>query len=115
MTQGKEIALQVHVDLPEDLFEADLAKSKFGETIGFLKTIVSEIEEARCKVKVIHSPGKKSHYELNVSIITPHKLDTYAKSGWDLAMIVNEMSDSLKKRFAQEKQMKNLRKSARNA
>jgi hypothetical protein len=122
MIQKKEIAIRVHeelpafiIGLPEDLFEADLAKSKFAETISFLRKIVPEIEEARCKMKLINDQGKKSQYEVNVSIITPYKIDTYANSGWDLAKIFDEMSESLKKRFVQEQQSRNLRKHLRNA
>lgn len=120
MTQ-KESAVRVDEDLPafivglpEDVFEADLAKSKFVQTIRFLKQIVPEIEEARCKMKRIHTAGKKSHYEVDVSIITPYKINVYANSGWDLATIFYEMSESLKKRFEQEKQTGYGRVSARH-
>lgn len=44
MAQSKEITVQVHEDLPafivvlsEDLLDADLAKSKFADTISLLK------------------------------------------------------------------------------
>jgi hypothetical protein len=111
MTREKETAIRVHdelpafiVGLPENLFEADLAKSKFVETVSFLKRIVPEIEEARCKIKTVHNKDKKSHYEVDVSIITPHERHTYADSGWDLAKIFDTMSESLKKTFTEEKQ-----------
>jgi len=122
MAQRKEIAVQVHEDLPafiiglpEDLFEADLARSKFADTISFLKKLVPEIEEARCKIKRIHSPSKRSRYEVDVNIITPYTRHTYANSGLDLAKIFDEMSESLKKTFEQSKQTKNIRKRFRNA
>ena len=120
MALGKERYVQVHEDLPafivglpEDLLEADLAKSKFADTIKFLKKSVPEIEEARCKMKLIHGAGKKSRYEVDVSIITPYARHAYADSGWDLAKIFDEMSESLKKRFAQEKRPKKQRGSVR--
>ena len=102
------------VGIPEDLFEADLAKSKFPETISFLKQIVPEIEEARCKMKLIHTAGKKNHYEVDVSIVTPHKINAYANSGWDLAKMFDEMSESMKKRFEQEKHGRHGRGTARH-
>ena len=122
MAQRKEIVVQVHEDLPvfivglpEDLFEADLAKLKFAYTISFLKKIVPEIEEARCKIKMVHGTGKKSRYEVDVSIITPYSTHTYANSGWDLAKIFDKMGESLKKRFAQEKLVGRRRKTLRSA
>jgi len=120
MTQ-KESAIRVHDDLPafiiglpEDILEADLAKSKFAETIRFLRKIIPEIEEARCKMKLIHTPGKKSHYEVDVSIVTPYKINAYVNSGWDLAKLFDEMSEFLKKSFEQEKQMEHRRVSTRH-
>lgn len=121
MTREKERAIRVHdelpafiVGLPENVFEADLAKSKFAETISFLKRIVPDIEEARCKIKTIHNKDKKSHYEVDVSIITPHDRHTYADSGWDLAKIFDAMSESLKKTFTQEKQKEGNQRSEYN-
>lgn len=120
MTQ-KESAVRVHEDLsafiiglPEDIFEDDLAKSKFADTIRFLKEIVPEIEEARCKMKLIHTSGKKNHYQVDVSIITPYKTNAYSNSGWDLAKLFDEMSESLKKRLEQEKRMGHGRVSSRH-
>jgi len=121
-TQRKEIALQVHEDLPafifglpEDLFDADLAKSKFADTISFLKKMVPEIEEARCKMKMVYSPSRKSRYEVDVSIITPYARHADTNSDRDLAKVFDEMSESPKKRFAQEKQRGSKRKSSRHA
>ena len=109
MAPRKERYIQVHeglpafiVGLPEDSLAADLAKSKFADTVRFLKKMVPEIE-ARCKIKLIHNADKKSHFEVNVNIITPYAKHTYAGSGWDLAKIFDDMSESLRKRFAQDK------------
>lgn len=122
MAPRKEAYLQVQenlpayiIGLPKDLFEADLAKSKFAETVVFLKKIVSEIEEAKCKIKTIKTKGKKSRYEVNVSIITPYGRHTYASSGWDIAKIFGTMSESLKKKFIQEKQKASTREKSRHA
>ena len=95
------------IGLPEDVFEADLAKSKFANTVTFLKKIIPDLEEARCRMKRVHGAAKKGRYEVDVSIKTLHKRYTYSNSGWDLAQIFDEMSESLKKRFAQHKQPKN--------
>jgi len=94
------------VGLPQDSFEADLAKSKFAATIKFLKPVVAEIEEARCKIKTIHSEEAKRHFQVDVNIVTPHGSHAYSNSGWDLAKIFDEMSESLRKSFIDGKSLR---------
>jgi hypothetical protein len=120
MTSTKEGYMQIQdglpafiVGLPQDMLEADLAKSKFADTVAFLKKMVPEIEEARCKIKVVHGIGKKSRYQVDVSIITPYVRHAYTGSGRDLARMFDEMGESLRKRFAREKPLKKQRGSIR--
>lgn len=87
------------IGLPDDPFDAELAKSKFAEIVRFLKRIAPEIEEARCKMKLRDIEGERRRYEVDVSIITPYRRHVYANIGWDLAKMFDQMSDSLKKRF----------------
>ena len=87
------------IGLPDDPFYAELAKSKFAEIVRFLKRIAPEIEEARCKIKLRDIEGERMRYEVDVSIITPYRRHVYSNSGWDLAKMFDQMSDSLKKRF----------------
>jgi hypothetical protein len=65
-------------------------------------------------MKMIHSTSKKSRYEVDVMIITPYKRHTYGNSGWDLSKIFDEMSESLNRSFAEDKQRGNIRKSSRH-
>jgi len=88
------------IGLPDDPFDAELAKSKFAEIVRFLKRIAPEIEEARCKMKLRDIEGERRRYEVDVSIITPYRRHVYTNIGWDLAKMFDQMSDSLKKRFA---------------
>ena len=122
MTLRKERYMQVQenlpafiIGLPQDLLEADLAKSKFADTVRFLKKLMPELEEAKCKIKVIHSPSKKSQYQVDVNIVTPNKSHQYTSSGWDLVKIFDEMSESLKKTFVQEKRMASRGRIAKHA
>ena len=87
------------IGLPDDPLDAELAKSKFAELVRFLKKIAPEIEEARCKIKLRDIEGERRRYEVDVSIITPYRRHVYANTGWDLAKMFDQMSDSLKKRF----------------
>lgn len=87
------------IGLPDDPFDAELAKSKFADIVRLLKRMAPEIEEARCKMKLRDIEGKRRRYEVDVSIITPYRRHVYGNIGWDLARMFDQMSDSLKKRF----------------
>lgn len=100
--------------LKEGKAELDIIKKK-ERARRFLKKMVPEIEEARCKINMVHSPSKISRYEVDLSIITPYARHAYANSGRDLAKVFDEMSESLKKRFVQEKQTGSMRKISRHA
>jgi len=91
------------IGLPDDPSDAEHAKSKFSNIIRYLKNIEPEIEQARCKIKLRNLQGKRRRYEIEVSIITPYERHTYADTGWDLPKLFDEMSDSLKKKFAHKK------------
>lgn len=88
------------IGLPDDPFDAELAKSKFADIVRLLKRMAPEIEEARCKMKLRDIEGERRRYEVDVSIITPYRRHAYTNTGWDLAKMFDQMSDSLKKRFA---------------
>jgi len=87
------------IGLPDDPHDAELAKSKFDNILRYIRKIEPEIEKASCKIKSSQR-GKSRRYELHVSIVTPHKKYVYADSGWDLPKLFDEMSDSLKEKFA---------------
>lgn len=61
------------VGLPEDPFEAEVAKSKFLNAVGKLKRGFPEIEEARSVIKISESfKGKeRRRYEVDAVIKTP--------------------------------------------
>ena len=88
------------VGLPEDPFDAELAKSKFTGIIKLLRKVSPDIEEARCSMKIRSTQGQRRRYEVGVNIITPTKRHTYTNGGWDLAKIFDEISDGLKKKLA---------------
>jgi CBS domain-containing protein len=100
------------IGLPDEPLEAELAKSKFANSVKYLQKIAPEIEEARCRMKLRDIQGERRRYEVDVNIITPYRRHTYTGTGWDLAKLFDEMSDSLKKRFA-HRQSKRQRGSTR--
>jgi CBS domain-containing protein len=87
------------IGLPDDPLDAELAKSKFADLVRFLKRIAPEIEEARCRMKLRDIEGERKRYEVDVNIITPYRRHVYANTGWDLANMFDQISDSLKKKF----------------
>lgn len=92
------------IGLPEDPFEAELAKSKFMNMLTLLKKISPDIIEARCKIKIRDSTGERKRYEVSVNIITPYRMHTYtSQKQYELARIFDEMSDSFKNQFSRRK------------
>jgi CBS domain-containing protein len=88
------------IGLPDDPLDAELAKSKFANIVKLLKTVYPDIEEARCRLKIREIQGARKRYEIDSNIISTHKVTSYSNSGWDLAKMFDQMSDSLKKRMA---------------
>ncbi|MEM2759617.1 MAG: CBS domain-containing protein [Nitrososphaerales archaeon] len=88
------------VGLPDDPFDAELAKSKFTNLIKLLRKVSPEIEEARCYMKIRDMQGERRRYEVDINIITPYRRHTYTNIGWDLAKMFDQVSDGLKKKLA---------------
>jgi CBS domain-containing protein len=88
------------IGLPEDPLDAELAKSKFANIVKLLRSVYPDIEEARCRLKIREIQGARKRYEVDSNIISTHTVTSYANSGWDLAKMFDQMSDSLKKRMA---------------
>ena len=88
------------VGLPDEPFDAELAKSKFANITRFLRKIHPDIEQARCHIKLRSVQGARKRYEIDVHIISPHGNISYTNIGWDLAKLFDEMTGSLKKKVS---------------
>ena len=85
------------VGLPDDPFDAEMAKSKFGKTVNFLKKSLPYIEEAKSTIRTFPGTGKsRRRYDVKVSIVTPKRVFTYSETGWELSTIYDAISDKLK-------------------
>jgi CBS domain-containing protein len=85
------------VGLPDDPFDAEMVKSKFGKTVDFLKKSLPYIEEAKSTIKTFPATGKgRRRYDVKVSIVTPKRVFTYSETGWELATIYDAISNKLK-------------------
>jgi CBS domain-containing protein len=90
------------IGLPEDAIQAEMTKTKFIMMSKFLRKIFSEIEEVRCRIKIKNKGGKKNRYEVNVNIITTTENYSYARSGWNISIIMDELSDGFKRKVIKE-------------
>lgn len=95
------------VGLPDEPFDAELAKSKFANLTKFMRKIHPDIEQARCHIKLRKVYGSRKRYEIDVHIRSTHGNISYTNVGWDLAKLFDEMNHALKKRVA-NKNKKNL-------
>src|SRR5438093_305687 len=88
------------VGLPDEPFDAELAKSKFTNITRFLRKIYPDIEEAHCHIKLRSVQGARKRYEIDVHILSTHGNISYTNIGWDLAKLFDEMTDALKKKVS---------------
>ncbi len=96
------------VGLPDDPFEAEVAKQKFKRTINQLHKVLPQILEARSVIKSTSSTGKeKRRYEVTLHIKTPKNSYSYAASGWQLAEIYDIITDRLKRLLSQKDRRRN--------
>jgi CBS domain-containing protein/ribosome-associated translation inhibitor RaiA len=94
------------IGLPEDPIEAEMTKTKFIGVVKILKKIFPEIEEARCRIKIKNIRGKRNRYEVSVNIITTAEIYSYTGTGWDLPILMDQLSDGLKRKVIREQNKK---------
>ena len=90
--------------LPDDPYEAELAKKKFAATVQTLKKSFPDIEEASSKIKASSRVAEKERkrYEVSVSIITPRDRYSYSGAGWDLPAIYDELANRIKRLMSEK-------------
>jgi CBS domain-containing protein len=86
--------------LPDDPFEAEAAKLKFGRIVEHLRKVMPSIIEARSSIKTSGIQKQRNRYEVKVSINTPRENYSYTSEGWDLPDIFDELANSIKKMVA---------------
>ncbi|MEM3737568.1 MAG: CBS domain-containing protein [Candidatus Bathyarchaeia archaeon] len=92
------------VGLPDDPFEAEVAKAKFRRAVSLLKRHFPDIEEARATIKdSAPVEGKRRRrYEVDMAIKTTKELHTYSETGWDLPQIFDILTNRMKRLMAQK-------------
>jgi ribosome-associated translation inhibitor RaiA len=97
------------VGLPEDSFEAELAKSKFFKKANALHASYPKIQEIRSTIKTKEITDYKRRYEVNATVIMGGKIYNYSKNGWDLPSIFDSISNKLKKLLTKKRVKKHER------
>ena len=90
------------VGLPDDPFEAEIAKQKFKRTINQLHKVLPQILEARSVIKSSIAGKERRRYEVTVHIKTPKNSYSYASNGWELAEVYDTIIDRLKRLMSQK-------------
>lgn len=85
------------VGLPDDPFEAHLARSKFMREAKMLRKSFSNIEEIRATIKTKEVSSGKRRYEVKASISMHGKVYAYSADGWDLPTLFDEVGDKMKR------------------
>jgi len=73
------------VGLPEDPFEAEMARTKFTTAIQHLRFGFPEITEARAIIKIGETSAPRKKYEVRVLITSPYRRYNYRVFSYELA------------------------------
>ncbi|MFQ5998855.1 MAG: CBS domain-containing protein, partial [Candidatus Bathyarchaeia archaeon] len=87
------------IGLPEDPFEAEIARTKFTRTVNSLKKAFPFIEEARATLRK-SSPTQhkeRQRFEVNVAIRTPKQIFNFSQTGWELSGIFDILGTRAKR------------------
>jgi CBS domain-containing protein/ribosome-associated translation inhibitor RaiA len=90
------------VGLPDDPFEAHLARTKFLREAKTLYKSFPTIQEIRANIKTKKVSSGKQRYEVAVSITTPGKVHAYSADGWDLPQVFDDVGDKMKRLLARK-------------
>ncbi len=100
------------IGLPDDPFEAQLAKMKFMRNAKALRRASPKIEEIYSTIRRRDVSGGRCRYEVNVSVRSAGKTHIYSMEGWDLPSIFDSITDKMKRTLT-KKQVKRRRRSRR--
>jgi len=83
------------VGLPDDPFEAQLARIKFMRNAKALRKSFPKIEEIRSTIKTKDISGERCRYEVDVLIRAAGDLYVYSQDGWDLPSLFDLITDRM--------------------
>ena len=80
------------VGLPEDPFEAELARDKFTKVVSLLQKGYPDMMEAHAIIKSGKTKASKPRYEVQIRVRTPRQQFNYSGVGFSLANVFDEIS-----------------------
>jgi len=83
------------VGLPDDPFEAQLARIKFMRNAKALRKSFPKIEEIRSTIRTKDISGGRCRYEVNVLIRIAGERYIYSQDGWELPSIFDSITDKM--------------------
>ena len=83
------------VGLPDDPFEAQLARIKFMRNAKALRKSFPKIEEIRSTIRIRDISGGRCRYEVNVLIRTTEERYIYSQDGWELPSIFDLITNKM--------------------
>ena len=96
LAEPEKLAIPAYiVGLPDDPFEAQLARIKFMRNAKALRKSFPKIEEIRSTIKTKDVSGGRCRYEVDVLIRATGKLYIYSQDGWDLPSIFDLITDRM--------------------
>lgn len=104
VTRQKSIVPLFIIGMPKE-DNANIISSKFTKVLDRLAKVYPDIQEARVYVKKVHGTGSRYNYEVSTVILTPIKRYIFARNGYDLSKIFDEISGRI---------LRNLAKRAKN-
>jgi CBS domain-containing protein len=89
------------VGLPEDPFDAELVRTKFGRIAQVFKRSDKDINEIRAVIKKGEGPAtRRKRYEVKVFVNSPIRQHSYSSSGFELADIFDRVESWAKSTVA---------------
>jgi len=85
------------VGLPDDPFEAELARIKFFREAKTLCKSFPKIEEIRSTIKSKEITDYRRRYEVNVLVVSGGKGYSYSEDGWDLPSIFDSIANKMRR------------------
>ena len=85
------------VGLPDDPFEAELAKTKFMREARVLGKAFPKIEEMRSVIKTKEISDNRRRYEVKVSVRASGKAYVYSAEGWELPSVFDEITSKMRR------------------
>ena len=103
LAEPEELIVPAYIiGLPDDPFEAELARIKFIKEANALRKSNPNVEEIRANIKTKKISSGKQRYEVSVSIKTHGRVYAYSIGGWDLPSVFDHVQDRMKRMLTQK-------------